>query len=175
MDGSLIKGIVVGAVIATAGGAVAGYQALNKPPEFAEVVQVLPATEEIATPREVCEDVEVTHQQAPRDEHRVAGTATGAVIGGVLGNQIGSGSGKKIATVAGAAAGAFAGNKLQKRAQSNDTYTTIEQQCSTVTDYSEKVVGYDVTYRIGDQAGEIRMDHDPGERIALVDGELALN
>ncbi len=175
MDISLIKGIVMGAVIATAGGAVAGYQALNKPPEFAEVVEVLPATEQIATPREVCKDVEVTHQKQPRDKHRVAGTATGAVIGGVLGNQIGSGSGKTIATVAGAAAGAFAGNKLQKRAQANDTYTTLERQCSTVTEYVEKVVGYDVTYRIGDEQGEIRMDHDPGERIALTNGELVVN
>jgi uncharacterized protein YcfJ len=26
------------------------------------------------------------------------------------------------------------------------------------------MLGYDVTYKIGDQQGKIRMDHDPGSR-----------
>ena len=177
MDGSLIKGIVVGAVIATAGGAVAGYNmvgdAIAPPPAFAEVLKSSPVTEAVAVPREVCEDVSVTHQKAPRDKHKVLGTVTGAVIGGVLGNQVGGGSGKQIATVAGAAAGGYAGNRIQKRAQADDTYTTTETRCDTVADYVENVIGYDVSYRIGDEQGEIRMDSDPGDRIPLVNGELA--
>jgi len=179
MNGSWVKGLVVGAVVATAGGAVAGYNMIDSgpaaPPTHAEVVQVIPATAEIATPREVCEDVPVTHQKAPRDEHRIMGTVTGAVIGGVLGNQVGGGSGKKLATVAGAAAGGYAGNKVQERVQANDSYTTMEKRCNTVTDYGEKVVGYDVTYRIGEKEGQVRMDQDPGDRIPLVNGELALD
>jgi uncharacterized protein YcfJ len=178
MNGTWVGGLIIGIVIATAGGAIAGYRMLDAPaeppaPAFAEVLAVTPATADVSTEREACEDVEVTHQKEPRDEHRVIGTATGAVIGGVLGNQVGGGSGKKVATVVGAVAGGYAGNKIQQRRQANDTYTTVEQHCETVVDVQQTVIGYDVTYRIGAEEGQIRMDHDPGEQIPLVDGELA--
>jgi uncharacterized protein YcfJ len=175
MNISWVQGLIVGGVIATAGGAIAGYNLIDQgpvTPAFAEVLNVESALEQIAVSKEVCQDVEVTQQQAPRDQHRVAGTATGAVIGGLLGNQVGGGDGKKIATVVGAVAGGFAGNKIQQRAQSNDTYTAMEEQCDTVTDYVDRVIGYDVTYRIGDQEGQVRMDQDPGDRIPLINGEL---
>ena len=178
MNTSLAKGLVIGAVVATAGGAIAGYNMVERapaPPPYAEVLQVLPATTRVEIPREVCEDVPVARQKAPRDQHQVMGTVTGAVIGGVLGNQVGGGSGKKLATVAGAAAGGYAGNKIQERVQAGDTYTEIERRCSTVTDTEEQVIGYDVTYRIGNEEGRVRMKEDPGERIPVVDGELALN
>jgi uncharacterized protein YcfJ len=48
----------------------------------------------------------------------------------------------------------------------------METQCATVTDYVDRVIGYDVTYRIGEEEGRIRMDSDPGEQIPLVDGQL---
>lgn len=178
MNIAWIKGIVVGSVVATAGGAIAGYNMIGTPaappPAFAEVLQVVPATEVVSVPREVCEDITVTHQAQPRDEHKVIGTATGAVLGGLLGNQVGGGSGKKIATVAGAAAGAYAGRKAQERVQADDTYTTTEQRCSTVSETVAKTVGYDVTYRIGSEQGQIRLDQDPGEQIPLVDGKIAI-
>jgi uncharacterized protein YcfJ len=172
----MIKGLIIGGVVATAGGAVAGYnmvQGTAPPvPDFAEVLSVEPAITQIAQSEEVCRDVEVVHQKAPRDQHRVAGTATGAVLGGLLGNQVGGGSGKKIATVVGAVAGGIAGNKVQQRTQGNDTYTTLESECETLTNYVDTVIGYDVTYRIGQQQGSIRMDQQPGETIPLVNGEL---
>jgi len=176
LNASWIKGLLIGGVVATAGGAIAGYNLIGGPPPampaFADVVQTVPATQKVAVSKEVCNDVEVTHKKPPRDQHRILGTATGAVIGGVLGNQVGGGNGRKLATVVGAAAGGYAGNKLQERAQSDDTYTTMENQCHTVTDHVDKVIGYDVTYRIGDRQGQIRMDHDPGTQIPLVNGEL---
>lgn len=175
MNISWIQGLVVGGVLATAGGAIAGYNMIEKEPPapaFAEVVSVEPATEQVAVAEEICRDVEVTHRKEPRDKKRVAGTATGAVIGGLLGNQVGGGNGKKLATVIGAAAGAYTGNKLQERAQADDTYTTVETQCETITSHVDKVIGYDVTYRIGDREGQIRMDDAPGETIPLVNGEL---
>ncbi|MBX3707187.1 MAG: glycine zipper 2TM domain-containing protein [Pseudomonadales bacterium] len=180
MDKSMIKGLVIGAVIATAGGAVAGYNMIGggfapPPPTHAEVLNVVPATRTVSVPREVCEEVPVTRQKPVKDEHQVIGTVAGAVIGGVLGNQVGGGSGKKVATVAGAAAGGYAGNKIQERVQENNTYTAMETRCNTVSDSKEEVIGYDVTYRIGDQQGQVRMDRDPGAEIPLVDGELALN
>lgn len=60
--------------------------------------------------------------------------------------------------------------------QESDTYTTTQQRCKTVYDKSEKMLGYDVTYKIGDQQGKIRMDRDPGTQIPLdSNGQLILN
>lgn len=175
MNKSMLSGIVIGAVVATAGGAIAGYSAMaNKTPTHAEVVSVAEIKEEQRTPRQVCQDVAITRQRPVQDQHKVLGTVAGAVVGGVLGNQIGGGNGKKIATVAGAAAGGYAGNKTQEQLQARDTYTTMEQRCETVYDSSTKVVGYQVDYRIGEQAGTVRMDSHPGSQIPLQDGQLVL-
>jgi uncharacterized protein YcfJ len=175
MDKSMITGLVIGVVVATAGASIAGFNALGKKePAFAEVLGVEEITETIATPRQVCEDVPVTRQKPVQDQHRVVGTVTGALLGGVLGNQIGSGKGKKLATVAGAAAGGYAGNKVQENLQANDTYTTMERTCTTVTDSQEKVLGYDVSYRLGEEQGRVRMDHRPGDRIPVENGQLVL-
>ena len=176
MDKSTINGIVIGVVIATAGGAIASYTMLgDKAPAYAQVVNVEELTETINTPREVCEDVPVTRKAPVKDEHKIAGTAIGAVVGGLLGNQIGSGSGKTVATVAGAAAGGYAGNKVQGNMQDKDTYTTTERRCHTVTDSHQNVVGYNVTYMIGDQEGTVRMDEKPGSRIPVENGQLLLD
>jgi len=176
MNKSVLTGILIGVVAATAGGSFAGFNILaKKEPGYAEVLSVDEVRTTVQTPREVCEDLPVTRQKPIQDQHRVVGTVAGAVIGGVLGNQIGSGSGKKIATVAGAAAGGYAGNKVQENMQANNTYMTTERHCHTVTDSHEKVVGYDVSYRLGDEVGKVRMDNEPGARIPVEHGELLVN
>jgi len=175
MDKSTINGIVIGVVIATAGGAIASYTMLSdKAPDYAQVVNVEELTETINTPREVCEDVAVTKKAPVKDEHKIAGTAIGAVVGGLLGNQIGGGSGKTVATVAGAVGGGYAGNKVQGNMQDKDTYTTTERRCHTVTDSHQNVIGYNVTYMIGAQEGTVRMDEKPGNRIPVENGQLVL-
>ena len=176
MNKSMLSGIVIGAVVATAGGAIAGYSALSdKTPTHAEVLKVVEIKDNERIPREVCEEVAVTRQKPAQDQHQILGSVAGAVIGGALGNQVGGGSGKKIATVAGAAAGGYAGNKTQERMQQNNTYTTTEQRCKTVYDSKEKTVGYQVDYQIGERTGSVRMDNHPGDRIPLQDGELVLS
>jgi uncharacterized protein YcfJ len=174
MDKSMVKGVVIGAVVAITGGAVAGYKLIDSEPKFAQVLGVEAVTKTVRTPREVCHD-EVVKQQAPtRDSRRITGTAIGAVIGGVLGNQVGGGDGRKVATVAGAAAGGYAGNRIQKRMQSGNTVDTVAQRCTTVYDTREEPQGFDVRYRLGEKEGTVRMEHDPGERIPVRDGELVL-
>lgn len=173
MNKSLLTGVVLGVAVATAGGVFAGYKMLSEP-EFAEVLEVQPVMETVSTPREVCRDIEVAHTRQAKDQHKVAGTVIGAVVGGVLGSQIGSGDGRKVATAAGAAAGGYAGNRIQDRMQKGNTYTTTEQRCETVYDKHEKQVGYSVRYRLGDTEGAVQMDHDPGERIPVEDGQLVL-
>ena len=176
MDKSMLTGLIVGAAVATGGGVIAGLGVLgDDEPAYAEVLNVVEATETVQTPREVCEDVAVTRQAPVKDQHKIMGTVTGAVLGGVLGNQVGGGTGKKLATVAGAAAGGYAGNKVQENLQAGDTYTTTERRCHTVTDSSQKVIGYDVTYRLGDSESTVRMDQRPGNRIPVENGELVLS
>lgn len=174
MNKSMLNGVVLGVLLASAGGAVAGLSVAKRSPTHAEVISVKPIQTTQKTPREVCEDVSVTKQKPVKDEHRIAGTATGALVGGLIGNQFGHGTGKTLATVAGAAGGGYAGNRVQKHIQENNTYTTTERQCETVYDSKTRTVGYTVRYRLKDKEGTVRMDHDPGSKIPVRDGELVL-
>ncbi|HKZ73132.1 MAG TPA: glycine zipper 2TM domain-containing protein [Steroidobacteraceae bacterium] len=175
MDKSMVKGLVIGAVVAVTGGAVAGYKLIDSQPKFAEVLAVEQVTKTVRTPREVCRDEVVTQQAPTRDPKRLTGTAIGAVVGGVLGNQIGDGSGRTVATVAGAAAGGYAGNRVQERMQKGNTVQTTEQRCTTVYDTHKEPQGYDVRYRLDETEGTVRMQHDPGKRIAVKDGALVID
>jgi len=174
MDRSLVIGLVGGAIVAAGAGAVGGYR-IAKAPDYAEVLSAKPVTKTIQTPRQACHDETVTHRKDPQDQHQVLGTVAGAIVGGVLGHQIGGGSGRSLATVAGAAAGGYAGNRIQKRVQDKDTYTTTEQMCQTVYHKSEQPAGYEVRYRLDGRVATVRMDHDPGKRIPVRDGELQLD
>lgn len=201
MNKSLVTGVVIGAAVVTAGAAVANFafdrkadprvanietsapfavvpepvEPVVETPKFADVLDVDAITKTTRKPRQVCKDRVVTHTAPPQDENRIAGTVIGAVVGGVLGNQVGDGRGQKIATAAGAAAGGYAGNKVQQRMQNGNTYTTTETSCETVYDSSEKIIGYDVRYRLGNEEGTVRMDRDPGERIPVDEnGELQI-
>lgn len=174
MNKSMLVGTALGVVVATAGGAFATYNLVDRGPQFATVLAAEPIKETIKTPREVCKEVAVTHQKPVQDQHRIVGTAAGAVLGGLLGSQVGGGTGKKIATVAGAVGGGYAGNQVQQRMQANSTYTTTETRCSTVTDTHDQIVGYDVKYDLDGKVGRVRMDRDPGGQIPLRDGQLVL-
>jgi uncharacterized protein YcfJ len=173
MNRSMLIGTVFGAGLATAVGGIAGYRMLSGA-EYAQVVSVAPVKESVETPREECGDKVVTHKKPVKDEHQITGTVIGAVAGGLLGDAIGGGGKNTAAKIAGAAAGGYAGNKTQESMQENDTYQTTERVCKTVVDHSERTVGYDVKYRIGDVPGEVRMDHDPGDTIPLQDGKLVI-
>jgi uncharacterized protein YcfJ len=175
MDTSMVKGVLIGgvAMVVLAAGGVTGYQTLNKP-KFADVLSVKEAKETINTPREKCEQVQVQHQAPVKDEHRATGTVVGAVAGGLLGSTIGGGKGKTVATVAGAAAGGYAGNRVQKNMQEKDMVTSTETRCKTVNETSEKLLGYDVTYRLDGKEGTVRMASDPGKQIPVKDGQLVL-
>jgi uncharacterized protein YcfJ len=174
MNKSLVTGLVIGAVVATAGGAVAGYRMLQGP-DYAQVVDVKPVTKTIRTPRQECHDEQVTQTAPTRDPKQITGSVIGAVAGAVIGHQIGAGDGRKIATVAGAAAGGYAGNRVQKRMQDGNTTTTTEQRCATVYDSHKERIGFDVRYRLGKEEGKVRMDRDPGDRIPVRDGKLVLD
>jgi uncharacterized protein YcfJ len=176
MDKSMVKGVLIGgiAMVVLAAGGVTGYRTMNKP-TFAEVVAVKEAKQTITTPQEKCEQLQVQKQAPVKDEHRATGTLIGGVAGGLLGSTIGGGKGQTVATVAGAAAGAYGGNQLQKNMQAKDIVTSTESRCKTVNVRSEKVVGYDVTYRLEDKEDTVRMSFNPGKQIPVRDGQLVLS
>nr|WP_201279484.1 glycine zipper 2TM domain-containing protein [Cedecea colo] len=172
----MLAGIGIGVAAALGVAAVAGMNVFDRGPQYAQVVSATPIKETVKTPRKECRNVAVTHRAPVQDENRIVGSALGAVAGGVIGHQFGGGRGKDVATVVGALGGGYAGNQVQGAMQDRDTYTTTQQRCKTVYDKSEKMLGYDVTYRIGDQQGKIRMDKDPGTQIPLDGkGQLVLN
>lgn len=175
MEKSTIKGITIGSIVMVllAVSIFTGCEALNKP-KFAEVAGVTEITETIETPREVCEDVQVRQQAPVKDPNRITGTVIGGVAGGVLGNQIGKGTGKTLATVGGAAGGAYVGNQVQKSMQKSDVVTTTKRSCKTVYDKTQKVVGYDVTYRFEGKEGVVRTTFKPGSTLPVKDGQVVL-
>lgn len=145
MSKSMLVGVVAGVGLATAGG-VLGYQFLGE--QGAEVAveaeqdaagaaaapaqqTAAPASARAAAaPVEECWDEEVQVTADPKDQHRIAGTAIGAVVGGAIGKDVGD---RDITTAAGAAAGALIGRKIQERVQENRadqrTTTTVERRC----------------------------------------------
>jgi uncharacterized protein YcfJ len=170
----LLIGSIIGAVAVTAVGAVAGFQMYDSA-NYAEVISVKPVMQTISVPREECSNQMVTVTNPTKDPKQITGTVAGVVIGGVLGNQVGGGSGKDIATVAGAAAGGYAGNKIQEKMQEGNTHEESQRVCQTVHDNHEETRGYDVTYLLDGREQVVHMDHDPGSRIALENGQPLLN
>lgn len=142
---------------------------------YAKVVSVDPVRSTVNNPRQVCRDETVTHTAPPKDEHRIAGTAIGAVVGGLVGNQVGGGKGKTLATVAGAVGGGYAGNRIEAHNQKGQVTTSIERKCDTVNNSSSKIVGYDVRYVYNGVTRTVRMDHDPGDRVQVQEGVTSVS
>ena len=176
MNRSTWLGVAIGAVAVTAVGAVASsHYGLNPFGDYAKVVAVEPAYDMQRTSREVCGDVAVEQQVEPRDKHRIAGTAIGAVVGGIVGHEIVSGKADDAATAAGAVAGGYAGNQIQKKMQQGNTESVAQNRCTTVYDSERVPAGFDVTYEWEGRQEVVRMDEAPGERIRIEDGKPVLS
>jgi uncharacterized protein YcfJ len=147
----------------------------NAGPQYAQVVSVTPVHATTNTPRQVCQDVVVNHTEPPKDQHRIAGTAIGAVAGGLLGHMVGSGKGNTLATVAGAVGGGYAGNRIEAAHQKNQVVSTTEHQCKTVNDTADRIIGYDVQYVYNGVTRTTRMDHDPGNRLQVQEGVVSVS
>lgn len=138
-------------------------QAADGDVEYARVVSVAPVT----GPHRVCTNETVTERRKPQDEHQVAGTVIGAIAGGVIGHQIGGGRGRTLATVGGAVGGGVVGKEIQKNQQGRDTVTRVVKHCRMVDDSTANAPVYDVVYAYQGQNFHVRLDHDPGDKLAL--------
>ncbi|WP_426703221.1 glycine zipper 2TM domain-containing protein [Rhodanobacter sp. Col0626] len=163
------------ATLSADAGTNAGSASADNGVKYAKVVSVDPVRSTANNPKQVCHDETVTHTAPPKDQHRIAGTAIGAVAGGLLGNQVGGGKGKTLATLAGAVGGGYAGNRIEASRQKGQVTTSVERKCSTVNNTSSKVVGYDVRYVYNGVTRTVRMDHDPGDRVQVQEGVTAVS
>ena len=143
--------------------------------KYAKVVSVDPVRKTVNSPKQVCRDEVVTHTEPPKDEHRIAGTAIGALAGGLLGHQVGGGKGRTLATVAGAVGGGYAGNRIQASRQQGQVTSSTERHCDTVSNSTTKVVGYDVRYEYNGVTRTVRMDLDAGDRVQVQEGVTAVS
>lgn len=144
--------------------------------KYARVVSVTPIREQASAPQQVCHDEVVTQHKPVQDTHQIAGTAIGAVAGGLLGNQVGGGKGRTLATVAGAVGGGYAGHEIQANHQRNATTQSTQRRCETVPgNGGDKVVAYDVSYEYNGVTRTVRMDHDPGDKLQVQEGVVAVS
>ncbi|MBB3228396.1 uncharacterized protein YcfJ [Luteibacter sp. Sphag1AF] len=158
------------------GGSMGGTSAQAAGPKYGRVVSVDPVREAASAPRQECHDEVVTTRAPVKDQHQIAGTAIGAVAGGLLGNQIGGGKGRTLATVAGAVGGGYAGHEIQERRQETNTVSSTRRRCTTVQGSSDqRVVAYDVKYEYNGVTRTVRMDHDPGDRVEIQEGVIAVS
>ncbi|TBR39156.1 MULTISPECIES: glycine zipper 2TM domain-containing protein [Dyella] len=158
------------------GGVGMAASAGSNAPKYGRVVSVTPIREAAEAAKQVCKDEVVTQRAPVKDQHQIAGTAIGAVAGGLLGNQVGGGKGRTLATVAGAVGGGYAGHEIQKNHQQNNVTSSVQRKCQTVQGNSgDKIVAYDVAYEYNGVTRTVRMDHDPGDRVQIQEGVVAVS
>jgi len=157
------QGALASAGYAPRSGGMAPPPAAQDSAEYAQVISVTP----LSGVQQVCSDQTVTERRPQSDDHQVAGTVIGAIAGGVIGNQFGRGNGRKLTTVAGAVGGGIAGKKIQEAHQDNDTVTRVVKRCRNVTPGKDSPQLYEVVYAYQGQNLHVKLDYDPGSRIAL--------
>lgn len=151
MNTSKLIGTVAFACIAS-GTALVSYQS-QQHHNYAAVVHAKLVTENVSAPRERCYEESVTRAAMPVLTHAV--TRHGKFKHAVRD------SSENDAVFA---ADAMAGQPV-----------SIEQRCETVYDAEQQPAGYEVEYRYAGKPGVVHMDHDPGTRIPVENGELVLN
>ncbi len=140
----------------------AGFQ------DTARVVSSTPVYENVNDPKHECWDEKVGYETVGRDR-TYGGTVLGTIVGGILGNQIGRGGGRTVATAVGAATGAVIGNNTDRDARDPGGYErpVYEQRCRTVDNWSQRLTGYNVTYRYQGHEYNTFMPYDPGRSVTV--------
>ena len=154
LNRNILLPIITGAVaLATVG--VAHAQG-----ERGRVISSTPVVQQIAVPREFCQNVSVRE----RAHTSGAGAIMGGIAGGAMGNAIGGGSGRAAATALGIFGGAFLGNRIEGRGP--DTVRTV-QECTTQNTYENQTVAYNVVYEYAGRRYNVEMDHEPGRYVPV--------
>jgi uncharacterized protein YcfJ len=126
---------------------------------LARVISSTPVVQQVAVPRQVCNNQQVVVEQ-PKSG---AGALLGAVAGGAAGNAIGNGGGRALATMIGLVGGAMVGDRVEG---SNNQVQNV-QQCSTQTYYENRPSHYNVVYEYQGTQYNTQMANDPGQYVRL--------
>lgn len=138
--------------------------------DYARVVDTRPIYQRIATevPQQSCEYQTVSYRE-PGKSDSYTGTIVGGLIGAAVGHELGhSRRNKDVGAVAGGLLGASIGRDVS-RSRSGTTHYRDEQVCHTTyrREYTEQLMGYDVTYKYRGQLYQTRTDHHPGKTIPV--------
>lgn len=140
--------------------ALASAGAAQAQDEQGRVISSTPVVQQIAVPRQVCQEQVVT---VPGQKSG-AGAIVGGIAGGAMGNAIGDGSGRALATVIGLIGGAMVGDRIEGGGQAR---TQTVQQCSTQNFYENRTVAYNVVYEYAGRQYTTQMPQDPGRYVRL--------
>jgi uncharacterized protein YcfJ len=147
------------AVLFSAMGALSAWSTMAAAEEVGRVISSTPVIQQVAVPRQICNNQPVAVQQP----NSGGGAALGAVVGGLAGNTIGHGTGRAAATLLGVLGGAAVGNSIE----GSGNYVQNVPQCSTQTTYENRTVAYNVVYEYGGKDFSVQMPYDPGSTIRL--------
>ena len=130
--------------------------------EQGRVLSTTPVIQQVAVPRQVCTNEQVTTQNSQKSG---GGALMGGIAGGALGNAVGDGSGRAVATMIGIVGGAILGNKIEGGQQQAATQNV--QRCNTQTFYENKPVAYNVVYEFNGKQYQVQLPQDPGPFVSL--------
>ena len=126
---------------------------------LAKVLSSTPVVQQIAVPRQVCNNQQVI-APAPKTG---GGAIMGAIAGGAVGNAIGNGNGRALATMIGLAGGAIVGDRVE----GGGSQVQNVQQCTTQTFYENRTSYYNVVYEYQGTQYNVQMAQDPGQFVKL--------
>jgi uncharacterized protein YcfJ len=127
--------------------------------EVGMVISSTPVIQQVAVPRQVCNQAVVTTQAPPSG----AGALLGALAGAGVGSLIGSGSGNIAAIGLGTVIGAGVGNSVEGPRQQQ----AVVPNCTTETSYENRTVAWNVEYEYAGRRYTTQMPYDPGRTIQL--------
>jgi uncharacterized protein YcfJ len=125
--------------------------------EIGRVISTVPIIQQVAVPRQVCSQQQVTTQPHKSG----AGAIMGAIAGGTVGHAIGRDG---LGTAIGMFGGAILGDKIEG-APAPEVKTV--QTCNTQNFYENRTVAYNVTYEFAGKQYNVQMPQDPGPTVRL--------
>jgi uncharacterized protein YcfJ len=148
-------------VLVSALGVLAAFGSTAGAEEVGRVINSTPVIQQVAVPRQVCNNQPMAVQQP----NSGTGAVVGGLAGGAMGNAIssGSGGGRAAATVLGVIGGALLGNSIENSGNRPQNVP----QCNTQTFYENRTVGYNVLYEYAGKEYNVQMPYDPGPTIRL--------
>lgn len=128
--------------------------------EVGKVISSTPIIQQVAVPRQVCNNEQV----ATEGRKSGAGAVMGAIAGGVVGHQVGGSDGRALATMAGVLGGTVLGDRIEG---SGAPDIRNVQSCSTQMSYETRTMAYNVVYEFAGKRYTVQMPQDPGPTVRL--------